>query len=230
MNREHSEVRLSALDCPNREVKQIMDQRIKVLLLDDHPLVMEGLKNRLDREQDMQVIETFSEPLELLKSIDALKPDVAVIDISMPGMTGFDLAVEIKRTYDMEIKLIVLSGYVYDEYVQKAYEIGVHAYLSKQATYPQIINAIRQSMLGLRLVPETMTTLPRADQLTPTEKDVLKQIALEKTNKEIARELAMSQRTVEYHMAAINRKLDVKTRVGAVAKGYEMGLLERLYD
>ncbi|BFH60422.1 response regulator transcription factor [Paenibacillus azoreducens] len=207
-----------------------MDQRIKVLLLDDHPLVMEGLKNRLDREQDMQVIETFSEPLELLKSIDALKPDVAVIDISMPGMTGFDLAVEIKRTYDMEIKLIVLSGYVYDEYVQKAYEIGVHAYLSKQATYPQIINAIRQSMLGLRLVPETMTTLPRADQLTPTEKDVLKQIALEKTNKEIARELAMSQRTVEYHMAAINRKLDVKTRVGAVAKGYEMGLLERLYD
>jgi DNA-binding NarL/FixJ family response regulator len=207
-----------------------MDQRIKVLLLDDHPLVMEGLKNRLDREQDMQVIETFSEPLELLKSIDALKPDVAVIDISIPGMTGFDLAVEIKRTYDMEIKLIVLSGYVYDEYVQKAYDIGVHAYLSKQATYPQIINAIRQSMLGLRLVPETMTTLPRADQLTPTEKDVLKQIALEKTNKEIARELAMSQRTVEYHMAAINRKLDVKTRVGAVAKGYEMGLLERLFD
>jgi len=75
-----------------------------------------------------------------------------------------------------------------------------------------------------------MTTLPRADQLTPTEREVLKQIAMEKTNKEIARELAMSQRTVEYHMAAINRKLDVKSRVGAVAKGYEMGLLQRLYD
>lgn len=207
-----------------------MDQPIKVLLLDDLPLVMEGLKNRLEREQDMQVVETFSDPLEVIKRIGALKPDVAVIDISMPGMTGFDLAVEIKRTYDMAIKLIVLSGYVYDEYVQKAYEIGIHAYLSKQATYPQIINAIRQSMLGLRLVPENITTLPRADQLTPTEKAVLKQIALEKTNKEIARELAMSQRTVEYHMAAINRKLEVKTRVGAVAKGYEMGLLERLYD
>lgn len=59
---------------------------------------------------------------------------------------------------------------------------------------------------------------------------MLKKVALEKTNKEIARELAMSQRTVEYHMAAINRKLDVRTRVGAVAKGYELGLLERLYD
>ncbi|MGG2107511.1 response regulator [Lysinibacillus pakistanensis] len=207
-----------------------MKQPIKVLLLDDHPLVMEGLKNRLEREQDMLVVGTFNEPHEVLKRIGALKPDVAVIDISMPGMTGFDLAIEIKRTYDTAIKLIVLSGYVYDEYVHKAYEIGIHAYLSKQATYPQIINAIRQSMLGLRIVPEKMTTLPRADQLTPTEKEVLKQIALEKTNKEIARELAMSQRTVEYHMAAINQKLDVKTRVGAVAKGYEMGLLERLYD
>ncbi|MGE7930483.1 response regulator [Lysinibacillus xylanilyticus] len=207
-----------------------MEQPIKVLLLDDHPLVMEGLKNRLEREQDMRVVGTFNDPHKLLGCIDTLKPDVAVIDISMPGMTGFDLATEIKRTYDIAIKLIVLSGYVYDEYVHKAYEIGIHAYLSKQATYPQIINAIRQSMLGLRLVPEKMTTLPRADQLTPTEKEVLKQIAMEKTNKEIARELAMSQRTVEYHMAAINRKLDVKSRVGAVAKGYEMGLLQRLYD
>ena len=207
-----------------------MEQPIKVLLLDDHPLVMEGLKNRLEREQDMLVVGTFSEPHEVLKRIGTLKPDVAVIDISMPCMTGFDLAIEIKRTYDTAIKLIVLSGYVYDEYVHKAYEIGIHAYLSKQVTYPQIINAIRQSMLGLRLVPEKMNTLPRADQLTPTEKEVLKQIALEKTNKEIARELAMSKRTVEYHMATINRKLDVKTRVGAVAKGYEMGLLERLYD
>lgn len=64
-----------------------MDQPIKVLLLDDHPLIMEGLKNRLEREQDMQVVETFSDPLEVIKRIGALKPDVAVIDISMPGMT-----------------------------------------------------------------------------------------------------------------------------------------------
>lgn len=207
-----------------------MEQTIKVLLLDDHPLVMEGLKNRLERESDMQVVGTFSDPHALLAQIGIINPDVAVIDISMPGMNGFELAEQLKRTYDMSIKLIVLSGYVYDEYVHKAYEAGVHAYLSKQSTYPQIINAIRQSMLGHRLVPERMTALPKADQLTPTERQVLKQIALEKTNKEIAVELAMSQRTVEYHMAAINRKLDVKTRIGAVAKGYELGLLERLYD
>lgn len=207
-----------------------MKQPIKVLLLDDHPLVMEGLKNRLDREPDIVVAGTFSDPRELLSQIGLIKPDVAVIDVSMPGMNGFEVLTELKRTYGTAVKLIVLSGYVYDEYVHKAYEIGVHAYLSKQATYPQIMNAIRQSMLGHRLVSERMDASLRADQLTPTEREVLKRIALEKTNKEIAVELAISQRTVEYHMAAINRKFDVKTRVGAVAKGYELGLLERLYD
>ncbi|WP_052759576.1 response regulator transcription factor [Paenibacillus sp. DMB20] len=207
-----------------------MKQPIKVLLLDDHPLVMEGLKSRLDRESDIVVAGTFSDPRELLSQIGLLKPDVAVIDVSMPGMNGFEVLTELKRTYGTAVKLIVLSGYVYDEYVHKAYEIGVHAYLSKQATYPQIMNAIRQSMLGHRLVSERMNASLRADQLTPTEREVLKRIALEQTNKEIAAELAISQRTVEYHMAAINRKLDVKTRVGAVAKAYELGLLERLYD
>ncbi|KKO53013.1 LuxR family transcriptional regulator [Paenibacillus sp. DMB20] len=191
---------------------------------------MEGLKSRLDRESDIVVAGTFSDPRELLSQIGLLKPDVAVIDVSMPGMNGFEVLTELKRTYGTAVKLIVLSGYVYDEYVHKAYEIGVHAYLSKQATYPQIMNAIRQSMLGHRLVSERMNASLRADQLTPTEREVLKRIALEQTNKEIAAELAISQRTVEYHMAAINRKLDVKTRVGAVAKAYELGLLERLYD
>lgn len=207
-----------------------MKQPIKVMLLDDHPLVMEGLKNRLERESDILVSGTFSEPRELLSQIGILHPDVVVIDISMPGMNGFEVLEELKRMYGLSIKLIILSGYVYDEYVHKANEIGVHAYLSKQATYPQIMNAIRQSMLGHRLVSERMSVLPRTDQLTPTEREVLKRIALEKTNKEIAVELAISQRTVEYHITAINRKLDVKTRIGAVAKGYELGLLERLYD
>ncbi|MEK3783702.1 response regulator transcription factor [Paenibacillus sp. FSL R5-0810] len=207
-----------------------MEQPIKVVLLDDHPLVMEGLKNRLERESDIRVAGTFNDPRELLSQIALLHPDVVVIDISMPGMNGFEVLEELKRTYGTSVKLIVLSGYEYDEYVHKAFEIGVHAYLSKQATYPQIMNAIRQSLLGHRLVSERMTALPRTDQLTPTEREVLKHIALEKTNKEIATALLMSQRTVEYHMTAINRKLGVKTRIGAVSKGYELGLLERLHD
>lgn len=201
-----------------------MSKKIRVVLLDDHPLVLEGLRDRLEREDDIEVPQTFGDPRELLEGIEACRADVLVMDISMPHMNGFELGKRLKEQYGHALKLILLSGYMYDEFYGKAFEIGAHAYLSKQSTYPQIINAIKQSVLGHALVPEKL--LARSgDVLTAMEREVLKRIAEEKTNKEIARELAMSQRTVEHHMASINQKLGVKTRVGAVARGYELGLL-----
>ncbi len=199
-------------------------ETITVMLLDDHPLVLEGLKNRLDKEPGIDVLQAYSDPRELLAGIDACRPDVLVMDISLPHLDGFELGKQLKERFGHSLKIILLSGYTYDEFYSKAYEIGVHAYLSKTSTYPQIINAIKQSMLGHALVSEKMLAKP-TDALTPTEHEVLKRIAEEKTNKEIARELAMSQRTVEYHLTAINQKLGVKSRIGAVVKGYETGLL-----
>jgi len=204
-----------------------MSEKIKVALLDDHPLVLEGLKNRLEKEPDIEVSHMFDDPRELLEEIDACLPDVLVMDISMPHLDGFELGKKLKERYGHSLKIILLSGYTYDEFYSKAYEIGAHAYLSKQSTYAQIINAVKQSMLGHALVSEKVLA-KTTDVLTPMEREVLKRIAEEKTNKEIAQELAMSQRTVEYHMMSINQKLGVKTRVGAVVKGYESGLLGSL--
>ncbi|MFD0713298.1 response regulator [Paenibacillus sp. GCM10027626] len=203
-----------------------MLKTIRVVLLDDHPLVLEGLKNRLEKEPDIEVPQTFSEPRELLEKIGDLQPDVLIMDLSMPDMDGFELGKLLKERFGHTLKIILLSGYTYDEFYSKAYEIGVHAYLSKQSTYTEIINAIKQSMMGYALVSEK--ALSRTNLLTPTEQAVLAKVAEEKTNKEIAQELAMSQRTVEYHLSAINQKLGVKTRIGAVAKGYETGLLGSL--
>jgi len=206
-----------------------MPDKIRVVLLDDHPLVLEGLKNRLEKETDIVVPRTFGDPRELLSEMDACRPDVLVMDISMPHLNGFELGKLLKERFGHSLKMILLSGYTYDEFYNKAYEIGAHAYLSKQSTYAQIINAIRQSMLGHVLVAEKAMAKSR-ELLTPAEREVLKRIAEEKTNKEIARELAMSQRTVEYHMTAINQKLGVKTRIGAVSKGYETGLLGSMHQ
>ncbi|MGN7351335.1 response regulator transcription factor [Paenibacillus amylolyticus] len=97
--------------------------------------------------------------------------------------------------------------------------------MSKQATYGQIINAIHQSMLGHVLVPETMLSSNLEESLTATERKVLNRIALEMTNKEIAQDLAISQRTVEYHITSITQKFGVKSRIGAVVKGYQAGIL-----
>jgi DNA-binding NarL/FixJ family response regulator len=165
-----------------------------------------------------------------VEEIESCRPDVLIMDISMPHLDGFEVARQLKQKYGLSLKIILLSGYTYDEFYSKAYEIGVHAYLSKQATYGQIINAIKQSMLGHVLVPERILNQPAPNALTKTERQVLRLIADEKTNKEIAALLAMSQRTVEYHLNTINQKLAVKTRIGAVVKGFELGLLGSLRE
>ncbi|MDQ0656787.1 response regulator transcription factor [Paenibacillus sp. W2I17] len=202
-----------------------MSEPITVVLLDDHPLVMEGLNNRLNREPDIQVVKTFSDPLLFLSEVEVLRPDVVVMDIRMPQLDGFEVVRRLKVQYGLSVKIISLSGYNYHEFQLKAYDLGVHAYLSKQATYGQIINAIHQSMLGHVLIPETMLSPNLEESLTATEREILNRIALEMTNKEIAQDLAISQRTVEYHITSITQKFGVKSRIGAVVKGYQAGIL-----
>lgn len=202
-----------------------MSEPITVVLLDDHPLVMEGLNNRLNREPGIQVLKTFSNPLLFLSEVEAFRPDVVVMDIRMPQLDGFEVVRRLKDQYGLSVKIILLSGYNYHEFQLKAYDLGVHAYLSKQATYGQIINAIHQSMLGHVLIPETMLSSNLEESLTATEREVLNRIALEMTNKEIAQDLAISQRTVEYHITSITQKFGVKSRIGAVVKGYQAGIL-----
>ncbi|KWX77113.1 response regulator [Paenibacillus jilunlii] len=208
-----------------------MTENIRVYLLDDHPLVLEGLQNRLNAEPGIEVLHTFTDPREFISQAEQLCPDVAVIDISLPHMDGFQLARKLKEQYGNTLKIILLSGYSYEEFYMKAYKIGVHAYLSKQASYSQIINAIKQSMLGHILIPESIGTAHSSqDALTAAERQVLQLLAKEKTNKEIAHELALSQRTVEYHLASVNQKLGVSTRIGAIVKGFELGLLTFLKE
>ncbi|MCG7376604.1 response regulator transcription factor [Paenibacillus sp. ACRSA] len=202
-----------------------MSEPITVVLLDDHPLVMEGLNNRLNREPGIQVLKTFNDPVLFLSEIEKLEPDVVVMDIRMPQLDGFEVTKRLKEQYGLSVKIILLSGYNYHEFQLKAYDLGVHSYLSKQATYGQIINAIHQSMLGHVLVPEKMLSANLEESLTPTEREVLNRIAMEMTNKEIAQDLNISPRTVEYHITSITQKFGVKSRIGAVVKGYQAGIL-----
>jgi len=206
-----------------------MNDKIRVCLLDDHPLVLEGLENRLNAEPGIEVQRSFIDPREFLAEIERSCPDVVLLDISLPQTDGFSLAQQLKTKYGNALKIILLSGYTYESFYYKAYKLGVHAYLSKQSSYAVIINAIKQSVLGHILIPEKIGAAPSSpDALTAAEREVLQLLAKEKTNKEISLELALSQRTVEYHLSSINQKLGVKTRIGAVVKGFELGLLNFL--
>ena len=92
---------------------------IKVILVDDHPLVMEGLKSRLEQEADIHIVATLEDPRQLLDQMKMLRPDVIVIDISMPHIDGFELAQSVKQQFKA-VKIVMLSGYTYDELYQKA--------------------------------------------------------------------------------------------------------------
>lgn len=208
-----------------------MNTNICVYLLDDHPLLLEGLQHRLKSEPGIEVPHAFTDPHEFTAKIEQQCPDVVLMDISLPHTDGFKLALQLKERYGNDLKIILLSGYTYEEFYYKAFKIGVHAYLSKQSSYAKIINAIKQSMLGHILVPENIgATHSSPDALTPAERKVLHMLAQEKTNKEIAVELAISQRTVEHHLASINQKLGSRTRIGAVVKAFELGLLHYFQD
>ncbi|MCR8844111.1 response regulator transcription factor [Paenibacillus sp. SC116] len=203
-----------------------MNESIRVILLDDHPLVLEGIHNRLQLEPDIEVVASYTDPLLLLEDIPQLQADVIVIDASMPHMTGFELSTKLKELESFSMKIVMLSGYMYNVLIQKAYQIGINAYISKQSPYEEILYTIRQVALGCNLLSPSRPTSPlKQEQLSAIEREVLRRIAEEKNNRQVAYELAISMRTVEHHIISINQKLGVKSRGSAVAKGYELGLL-----
>ncbi|MFD1775540.1 response regulator transcription factor [Paenibacillus rhizophilus] len=201
-----------------------MDSIINVILVDDHPLVMEGLRSFLDRDHGIIVLAVFDKAKDLLAQLPSYKVDVIVMDIRMPEMNGFELARSIKAGYE-SIRLVMLSGYSYEEYQRAAFEIGVHAFVPKNAPYSSIVNAIRQSFLGNILVTERAMQYMNRDRLTRMEHRILQLIAQEQNNQQISDELGISKRTTESHISSILIKLGVDSRVGAVVKGFQNGIL-----
>ncbi|MBT2657848.1 response regulator transcription factor [Bacillus sp. ISL-18] len=212
---------------------------IQILLVDDHPLVVEGTKLIIENEQDMKVhIETSSvRALELVKT---QKFDVMLFDLQMPEMDGFELA---KNVLKMEpaANILIYSGYEIMPHLELLMESGAIGFISKTATRDQLIRAIRCAinqevvlpfsilkeiyMLGRssnKRVKETKDPL----MLTEKERNILKELTKGKTNKEMAQKLYMGQRSLEYSLTSLFHKLGVQTRIEAVVKANELGLLD----
>ncbi|MFA8440058.1 response regulator [Pueribacillus sp. YX66] len=194
--------------------------KIKVLLVDDHLMFMLGIKQLLEGEKDLTILSIVDNPPDLDKIIKNDKPHVIVMDIRMKDYNGIELTKKITKIYP-EIKIIILSGYNYDEYMKAAYEAGAYAFISKENSAHELANAIRESHKGNKLIVETK----EKQLLTNTELEILKLISQDKTNSEISEILIISKRTVEHHVSSIINKLRVDSRVGAVVKGMKSGLI-----
>ena len=204
---------------------------IRLLIVDDHPVVRDGLRGMLAGDPDLEVVGEAEDGAEALRLVASLQPDVVLMDLRMPGMGG---AAAIRQLAEQgsEARVLVLTTYDSDSDVVPALEAGATGYLLKDAPREQLVRAIRAAARDEAvLAPSVATRLvsqlraPAQDALSEREREVLTLIAQGETNRGAAARLFISEATVKTHLLHIYAKLDVNDRAAAVAAGYERGLL-----
>lgn len=197
-----------------------MIHKIKIIIADDHAMVASGLASELRGQEDFSVIDTITTPEELINRIEKNTPDAILMDIRMGVYNGIQLTDEIKEKYP-EIKVILMSGY---NMGQLAKGSRADAFASKEEPIQVLSSTIRKVCL------ESATVFPAdnpfEERLTDTEIKVLQLLGEDMTRKEIASSLFISEKTVANHITVILRKLNVRSRIGAVLKGVELGLID----
>jgi len=209
---------------------------IRILVADDHGIVRSGLTMLIDRQSDMAVTAEAQDGLEAVERALAQRPDVCVLDVSMPRMTGLQAARQI-RSRDEGIQVLMLSMHDDDGYFFEALEAGASGYVSKRGAGSDLIDAVRTVAQGrtflnsrtqgtlMRQWLEDGRTEPRED-LTPRELEVVKLIAEAHTNRQIAEALSLSEKTVESHRGNVLAKLGMRDRVELVRYAIRRGLVE----
>jgi two-component system response regulator NreC len=209
---------------------------ITVVIVDDHALVRSGLRLLLDGEDGISVEDEGGTADDAVRLARLHKPDVVLLDVTMPGRSGLEAAPEILEAAP-NAKILVLSMQDDPSYVRQAFSAGATGYLLKEAADAELVAAVREvagggryvhPALGARLAAAEAEAHARAaaDPLSEREREVLRLLALGHTNQEIAKMLFISVRTAETHRAHIMQKLRLATRAGLVRYALEHGLLE----
>ena len=209
---------------------------IRVVIVDDHAVVRSGLRLLLDGEDDIQVEDEGGSADEAVRLARLHKPDVVLLDVTMPGRSGLSAAAEIKETAP-DAAILVLSMHDDPSYVREAFGEGASGYLLKEAADAELVAAVREVAAGGRYVHPTLgarlaaaeaeaQAAAEADPLSDREREVLRLLALGHTNQEIAKMLFISVRTAETHRAHIMQKLRLSTRAELVRYALQHGLLE----
>jgi len=211
-------------------------ERIRVLLADDHVLVRQGIRQFLEDEKDIQVIAEAGDGTEAIRLALEHRPDVVVLDIRMPEVTGVEATRRIKSQCP-EVRVLILTAYDDDPYVFALLQAGADGYVLKTSSADELVRAVRAVHRGSSaLSPEVASKVIRqmasgrpggaagqVESLTERELDVLRLAAQGKTNRAIGAELGISHRTVQGHLASIYGKLAVNSRTEAVTEALRRG-------
>jgi DNA-binding NarL/FixJ family response regulator len=212
--------------------------KIKVAITDDHPMVLDGLTNALVSCDEIEIVGIFEQGNQLMSALQKKAlPDILLLDIQLPDKSGLELVRIITATYP-SVKIIILSGIESPEIIQSVMNEGCKGYLMKSYTHKDtLISAIKkvnnggiylENSVQEKLLKEMLNKnkkINRNSKLSSREKDVLKLIAMEYTNQEIADLLHISHRTVENHRHNILQKLEAKNTVGLIKAAIKMGII-----
>lgn len=209
--------------------------KIKILVVDDHAIMRDGIHALIDLHDDIEVVGEASDGKEAIEKVRELVPDVVIMDIAMPGMDGLEAARRIRKR-NPEVKVLVLTQHDHKEYVLSAIKAGVAGYLPKRAVSSELVSAIRAVHRGESfLYPSAATALIQDylrkgeaepyDYLTEREREILKLIAEGHTSREIASMLFISVKTVQGHRTKIMEKLDIHNRTELIRYAMRKGLV-----
>ncbi len=209
--------------------------RIRILIADDHPPFREGFSRLLSEEPDMEVIAKAADGAEAVRLAKTLSPDVAIIDVAMPQLNGIEAARQI--TADCPgTNVLMISAYDSEPYLAASLQAGATGYLLKSCSLAELISAVRSTSNGQgvfdlksinavlgRAVSKKPTERGSTEWLQPRELEVLKLAAKGMSNKDISRELYISDRTVQSHLVSVFRKLGVSSRTQAILRALKKG-------
>ena len=207
-----------------------MENQIKIIIADDHSIVRQGLRQMLDADANLTVIGEAKNGRQALELIEANQPDVAVLDVDMPEMGGFELVREL-RGRKIEIEIVFLTMHSEEEIFQTAMNLNVGGYVLKDDATIEIVAAVKAVAASKSFISPSLSSLllnrhrraeelksdkPELSLLTPTERRVLRMIAEDKTSREIGDELFVSHRTIDTHRLNISRKLNLRGNLALV--------------
>jgi DNA-binding NarL/FixJ family response regulator len=204
-------------------------ETIRVLTVDDHQLLREGIAAVIESQEDMTLVAQASNGREAVESFRRLRPDVTLMDLRMPDMSGIEAITAIRSEF-RDARIVVLTTYAGDAQAAAALKAGAVGYLLKSLVRKELLETIRAVHAGKRRVPPEIATEIAEhvadDALTAREVEVLRRVAAGKSNKLIAAELDISEGTVKTHMKSILPKLDASDRTHAVMIALKRGILD----
>ena len=202
---------------------------IRILTVDDHPLLRKGIAALVNAEPDLKLIAEASNGREAIEAFRSHRPDITLMDLQMPEMDGLETVEAIRREFP-EARIIVLTTYSGDTQVLRALKGGARGYMLKGNVHRELLDAIRAVHAGQRRIPAelAMELADHAtdDALTAREIDVLRLIAAGNSNKDIAGHLSISEATVKSHVSGILGKLSANDRAHAVTIGLKRGIID----